>query len=322
MTVHISSGLSDLCLNSKAEWNSQSIPRLAVEVKDKVLQLDHDGSKMGTRSYVAERPAAGHMRANQQTAKKAKSSSYIQPEQQQQQQQKSSTTETKGATLGWPPSTNPDSHPHPLHQNLSTPTHTHTQNLPIHTDPQIYQSLSKPPHTQTQNPPIQTDPQVDQSRIGPRPQDPCCPIPPSIHPNTPKTLKMVLLKAPTPSQTPIMPEKPLQNKKSVLKKPKICPESCPKVKTSGLGKNQLQITIKGKLYQPKTGKISKTKSKTRPKSKQIRDYEKEYQESQSQSTKDSSQDTKAESWSKWHINPAHRHPGNNQKPGSRPDDQD
>ena len=35
------------------QWNSQTIPRLYVEVNDLVLQLDHDGTKLN----LAKRPA-------------------------------------------------------------------------------------------------------------------------------------------------------------------------------------------------------------------------------------------------------------------------
>ena len=41
-SVLISSGHRDYCLNSKAEWNGQAIPRLAIEVKDLVVQLDYN----------------------------------------------------------------------------------------------------------------------------------------------------------------------------------------------------------------------------------------------------------------------------------------
>ena len=45
-SVQITSGSRDMNLNSKAEWNGQSIPRLTIEVKDKVLQKDHDGKPL------------------------------------------------------------------------------------------------------------------------------------------------------------------------------------------------------------------------------------------------------------------------------------
>ena len=39
--VSIEMGQVDLALNSKAEWNSQRIPRLVLEVGARVIQADH-----------------------------------------------------------------------------------------------------------------------------------------------------------------------------------------------------------------------------------------------------------------------------------------
>ena len=37
---------SDIILNSKSEWMGQAIPRLTVEVKDSVKQIEYDGSRL------------------------------------------------------------------------------------------------------------------------------------------------------------------------------------------------------------------------------------------------------------------------------------
>ena len=44
--VNITYGERDIILNSKSEWMGSSLPRLTVEVKDKVKIVDHDGTKM------------------------------------------------------------------------------------------------------------------------------------------------------------------------------------------------------------------------------------------------------------------------------------
>ena len=33
-------------MNSKCEWNGESIPRLIIEVQDKAVQLDHNGENL------------------------------------------------------------------------------------------------------------------------------------------------------------------------------------------------------------------------------------------------------------------------------------
>ena len=45
-TVNISHGNRDNILNSKSEWMGSSIPRLTVEIRDKVQQVDHDGKRL------------------------------------------------------------------------------------------------------------------------------------------------------------------------------------------------------------------------------------------------------------------------------------
>ena len=58
-SVLITFGKVDFILNSKREWSGKSLPRLTLEVQDKVEQVDHDGTKLG--------PAiAGHKRTNNQ----------------------------------------------------------------------------------------------------------------------------------------------------------------------------------------------------------------------------------------------------------------
>ena len=45
-SVLISHGIRHHNLNSKSEWNGAPIPRLTVEVRDSVRQVDHDGEKL------------------------------------------------------------------------------------------------------------------------------------------------------------------------------------------------------------------------------------------------------------------------------------
>ena len=54
-SVHITHGKRDITLNSKAEWMGSSIPRLTIEVKDRVMQVDHDGSKLEPRPASTKR---------------------------------------------------------------------------------------------------------------------------------------------------------------------------------------------------------------------------------------------------------------------------
>ena len=44
--ILITEGKRDLCLNSKAEWNGIKIPRLVIEVYDKVKQVDLNGAPL------------------------------------------------------------------------------------------------------------------------------------------------------------------------------------------------------------------------------------------------------------------------------------
>ena len=42
-SVAISNGKRDQILNSKSEWMGEALPRLAIEVRNKVRQVDYDG---------------------------------------------------------------------------------------------------------------------------------------------------------------------------------------------------------------------------------------------------------------------------------------
>ena len=48
-SVNITHGQGDNCLNSKAEWMGESIPRLAIEVKDRVSKLNIMGQNSRAR---------------------------------------------------------------------------------------------------------------------------------------------------------------------------------------------------------------------------------------------------------------------------------
>ena len=49
--VKITNGARDHNMNSKKEFLGESLPRLTIEVRDKVVQLDHDGSRMSPLPY-------------------------------------------------------------------------------------------------------------------------------------------------------------------------------------------------------------------------------------------------------------------------------
>ena len=61
-SILISNGVRDHTLNSKSEWMGEALPRLTIEVKDEVIQVDHDGKKLvikrgppGTQSQATKR---------------------------------------------------------------------------------------------------------------------------------------------------------------------------------------------------------------------------------------------------------------------------
>ena len=58
-SVLITFGKVDFILDSKREWSGESLPRLTLEVQDKVEQVDHDGTKL-------EPVIVGHKRTNNQ----------------------------------------------------------------------------------------------------------------------------------------------------------------------------------------------------------------------------------------------------------------
>ena len=48
--VSIITDSSDIILNRKSEFNDQRLPRLAIEILDKVKQIDYDGHEIGKRA--------------------------------------------------------------------------------------------------------------------------------------------------------------------------------------------------------------------------------------------------------------------------------
>ena len=73
-SVFITNGVRDICLNSKSEWNGDAIPRLTIEVRDRVDQKDHGGQKLTQQQQLnpGKRPQKITTKDLQATAKRTR----------------------------------------------------------------------------------------------------------------------------------------------------------------------------------------------------------------------------------------------------------
>ena len=63
--IIISDGPKDINLNSKSEWHGSRIPRLIIEVQDRVKQVDLNGEKLDKGKKTTNHPVSYQTKCNQ-----------------------------------------------------------------------------------------------------------------------------------------------------------------------------------------------------------------------------------------------------------------